>query len=80
MKRLIILTLISLMAVFAANAQDKHQCTGKTKAGVQCKNKTESTYCKMHDPATPRCGADKKSGGKCQRIVKVAGARCFDHK
>lgn len=78
MKKLLLA--VSLLISAATFAQDKHQCAGKTKAGVQCKHKTESTYCKVHDPASPRCGADKKSGGKCQRIVKEAGNRCFDHK
>lgn len=79
MKKILLAVTLSIITL-ASIAQDKQQCQGKTKAGVQCKNKTESAYCRLHDPATPKCSADKKSGGKCQRIVKNAGDKCHDHK
>lgn len=79
MKRFLLALLISLITLVSF-AQDKQQCAGKTKAGERCKYKTANTYCTLHNPDTPRCGADKKSGGKCQRMVKNAGDKCFDHK
>lgn len=63
-----------------ANAQDKRQCTAITKAGIQCSRKTESTYCKQHNPETPKCSATAKSTGKrCTRPVKKEGDKCFQH-
>ena len=74
-----ILSVLLLISV-ATFSQDKKQCAATTKAGTQCMHKTTSTYCKVHDPATPRCGAATKSGKPCNRTVKEAGNKCFQHK
>lgn len=79
MKQLIITALV-LMASYCSIAQDKHQCAGKTKAGTQCMRQTATTYCKQHDPASLRCGAPTKAGGKCQRVPKQGETKCFQHK
>lgn len=78
MKKLILPILI-LISV-ATFSQDKKQCAATTKAGTQCMHKTTSTYCKVHDPATPRCGAPTKTGKPCARTVKAIGDKCFNHK
>jgi hypothetical protein len=78
MKQFILAALLLISTV--SFGQDKHQCEGTTRSGEQCKHKTEQKYCKVHDPATPRCGADTKAGGKCRVIVKQAGERCHNHK
>ena len=83
MKQIIIIVAFWIVSVFtclSAIAQDKKQCTAKTKAGVQCMHKTATAFCKVHDPASPRCGAPTKSGGQCKMIVKVAGTKCHHHK
>jgi len=78
MKKLTILLLLTLSTLLVMS-QDKHQCAGKTKVGAQCMHKTATTYCKQHDPATPRCGASTKAGQPCKAIVKVAGTKCHNH-
>ena len=79
MKQLILIALV-LFASFYSFAQDKHHCASKTKAGTQCMHKTTTTYCKQHDPASIRCGAPTKTGGKCQRVPKKGETKCFQHK
>jgi len=80
MKRLIILALVSLMAVVAANAQDKVRCSGTTVKGEQCKNYAkENGRCNIHSTTAFRCGAKTKKG-TCHRIVKEANTRCWQHK
>jgi len=78
MKKLTILLLLTLSTLLVMS-QDKHQCAGKTKAGIQCKNKTATAYCRLHDSATPRCGTPTKAGQPCKMIVKVAGTKCHNH-
>lgn len=78
MKSSILTVLLAFVTLFAI-AQDKHQCQAKTKTGTQCLHRTSSTYCKVHDPNSLRCGAPTKSGQPCKRIVKIAGTKCFNH-
>lgn len=73
------IVIASLLLSLSVIAQDKHQCAGKTKAGVQCQHKTTGQYCKVHDPASIRCGAPTKSGQPCKMVVKVAGSKCYHH-
>jgi hypothetical protein len=71
------------------------QCKGKTKAGNQCKNKTnnESGYCHLHDRQKPvggpvkvekgdvelRCSGITKAGNQCKRFTKNVNGRCYQH-
>jgi hypothetical protein len=73
--------LSSLLLISVATfSQDKKQCAETTKAGHQCTRKTEGTYCKQHDPSTPKCIETAKSTGKrCTRAVKNEGDKCFQH-
>lgn len=72
---------LALLISVAGFSQDKKQCQATTKAGTQCKHSvTEGSYCKAHDPKTPRCGAKTKAGGECKAIVKQAGDKCHNHK
>lgn len=79
MKKFTILLLLTLSTLLATS-QDKRQCAAKTQKGTQCMHKTATTYCKQHDPATPRCGAPTKAGHPCKMVVKVAGTKCHNHK
>lgn len=78
LKSLLIVSL--LIASLTAFSQDKKQCIGKTKAGVQCQHKTATTYCVQHNPNSIRCGDSTKTGTLCKNIVKVAGLKCHNHK
>lgn len=75
-----VITIVILLTSTATFAQDKKQCAGITKAGTQCKHKTATTYCKVHDPASPRCGAKTKDGQPCKMAVKESGTKCHNHK
>lgn len=79
MKKLTVLLLLSVSTLLAMS-QDKHQCAGITKKGAQCKNKTAAKYCRIHDTATPKCGAPTTKGTPCQLSVKNAGEKCWRHK
>lgn len=78
MKHILLTVLFSLVTLLSI-AQDKKQCAATTKAGTQCTRGTVATYCKQHDPASLRCGAMTKAGKPCTRVVKLAGAKCFQH-
>jgi hypothetical protein len=69
-----------IISSFTCFSQDKKQCAGITKAGTQCKHKTATTYCKVHDPASPKCGAKTKDGQPCKMAVKEPGTKCHNHK
>lgn len=77
MKHFIVAALI--LCSVTSFGQDKKQCAGTTTKKEQCKNMTANTYCTMHDPATPRCGAKTSKGTPCKTIVK-AGEKCWRHK
>lgn len=66
---------------FSQTSDPKPKCIALTKKGVQCKNNAQenSKYCKLHDPATPRCGFIKKDGKPCQMMVKNPGEHCRFH-
>lgn len=71
---------IAIILSCTANAQDKKQCAGITKAGTQCSRKVDSFYCTQHNPLTPKCAETAKSTGKrCTRSVKKEGDKCFQH-
>lgn len=78
MKKLILTVSLAIVTLISFS-QDKKQCAATTKAGTQCTRMTVATYCKQHDPASPRCGAPTKAGKPCSRTVKNAGDKCFQH-
>lgn len=70
---------IAIVLSCTANAQDKKQCAGITKAGTQCKHKTEATYCIQHNPNAIHCADTTRTGKRCTRSVKKEGDKCFQH-
>ena len=77
----ILLLSFALLISMASIAQDKKQCQGKTKAGIQCRHQTDSAaYCNLHNPALPRCGVITKAGTACKMAVKAVGIKCHHHK
>lgn len=85
-----LLTLLAILFATALSAQQpaaqpaniKNQCTATASStGTQCKMKTDSPsgLCRLHDPATPRCGATTTAGQPCKRVVKTVGTRCAQH-
>lgn len=74
----------TLLAVFIllnsfAFSQNKVQCIGITKSGIQCTRKVDSVYCVQHNPAAIHCADSTKTGKPCSRVVKKIGDKCFQH-
>ena len=75
-----------LLAATTLNAQqapkEKPTCTATTVKGLPCKSTIlmKDAKCRAHSDLTPRCGAEKSSGGKCRMAVKSEGEKCQHHK
>jgi len=69
-----------MLSGMIASAQD--HCKGVTKKGEPCKSVIglKNGYCRVHDPATPRCGAKTAAGKPCRMPVDKLGDRCRFHK
>lgn len=72
--------ILFLLVPVLTHAQVK--CKGTTKDGSACKSAfvdKKTGYCRVHDPALPRCGVKKKDGNPCRNIVPKEGIACKYH-
>jgi len=74
------LILTAFLAVSSLAALAQGICTATTKKGSQCTRKATGSYCKQHDPDTPKCGEPTKAGKPCTVSVKTTGTKCHNHK
>jgi hypothetical protein len=64
-----------------AQTSPEVRCEALTVKKVQCKNGAVegTTYCTIHDPNSPRCGAPTTKKTPCKMRVTKAGEKCWRH-
>ena len=78
----IVLFLLSSLVMNAQTSPEvKVRCEALTVKNIQCKNKaTEgTTFCGIHDPNAPRCGANTTRNKPCRMKVSKTGNKCSKH-
>ncbi len=74
MKKFLLSFCLVLLCITFSNAQGSVQCSGLTKKGIQCKNKTlnASGYCYLHEDQNTKSAVKEPNSTKGPAIEKTS--------